>query len=94
MWFELNCTGLTPLGTSLDQKILQPLLLSPARQNSLQKPLLIIAITDGQSEGVQTIIMLIEAGAPAGEANDTSKHFFSLVKLQVDPISRSGHHSG
>jgi hypothetical protein len=40
--------GLTPLGTSLDQKILQPLLLGPARSNALQKPLLVIAITDGQ----------------------------------------------
>lgn len=40
-------TGLTPLGTSLDQKILQPLLLGPARSNQLRKPLLVIAITDG-----------------------------------------------
>lgn len=40
--------GLTPLGTSLDQKILQPLLLGPARSNALRKPLLVIAITDGK----------------------------------------------
>lgn len=46
MWLVLM-TGLTPLGTSLDQKILQPLLLGPARANQLQKPLLVIAITDG-----------------------------------------------
>ena len=42
-------TGLTPLGTALDQKVLQPLLLGPARQRQLQKPLLVIAITDGES---------------------------------------------
>ncbi|WVR07881.1 hypothetical protein IAU60_004924 [Kwoniella sp. DSM 27419] len=52
---QVKFSGLTPLGTSLDQKILQPLLLGPARQGSLQKPLLVIAITDG---------------APAGEPSD------------------------
>lgn len=50
--------GLTPLGTSLDQKILQPMLLGPARSNTLQKPLLVICITDG---------------APAGEPADKGK---------------------
>lgn len=34
--------GLTPLGTQLDQKIIQPLLLGPIRQNALKKPVLII----------------------------------------------------
>ncbi|WVW87134.1 hypothetical protein I302_109191 [Kwoniella bestiolae CBS 10118] len=52
---QVKFSGLTPLGTSLDQKILQPLLLGPARSNALQKPLLVIAITDG---------------APAGESTD------------------------
>ncbi|WWC92604.1 uncharacterized protein L201_007563 [Kwoniella dendrophila CBS 6074] len=52
---QVKFSGLTPLGTSLDQKILQPLLLGPARANALQKPLLVIAITDG---------------APAGESTD------------------------
>ncbi|GFZ45456.1 hypothetical protein JCM24511_03182 [Saitozyma sp. JCM 24511] len=54
---QVKFSGLTPLGTSLDQKILQPLLLGPARSNALQKPLLVIAITDG---------------APAGEPNDAN----------------------
>jgi hypothetical protein len=42
----------------MDQKILQPLLLGPARQGQLQKPLLVIAMTDG---------------APAGENTDKSE---------------------
>lgn len=37
----------TPLGTSMDRKILQPLVLGPARAGRLQKPILIITITDG-----------------------------------------------
>lgn len=36
---------------ALDQKVLQPLLLGPARNNQLQKPLLIIAVTDGAPGG-------------------------------------------
>lgn len=39
----------------MDKKIIQPLLLGPARAGRLQKPMLIIAITDG---------------TPAGEARD------------------------
>lgn len=43
------------LGTALDQKILQPLVLGPARSQTLRKPVLIVAISDG---------------TPAGEAPD------------------------
>ena len=66
--------GLTPLGTSLDHKIIQPLLLGPARSRALQKPLLVIAITDGE---VSTHMALCELtllkGAPAGEPTDKSQ---------------------
>lgn len=46
--------GLTPMGTQLRNKILEPLVVQKARANQLQKPVLVITITDGQ---------------PAGEAN-------------------------
>ncbi|GAA5912363.1 hypothetical protein JCM8208_003340 [Rhodotorula glutinis] len=52
---QIRFSGLTPLGTSLDQKIIQPLLLGPARSGQLRKPLLVVAVTDG---------------APAGESRD------------------------
>ncbi|GFZ51966.1 hypothetical protein JCM24511_09736 [Saitozyma sp. JCM 24511] len=48
---QVKFSGLTPLGTSLWQKILQPLVLGPARANALQKPVLIICITDGSPAG-------------------------------------------
>ncbi|KPV71951.1 uncharacterized protein RHOBADRAFT_30594 [Rhodotorula graminis WP1] len=53
---QIRFSGLTPLGTALDQKIIQPLLLGPARAGTLRKPLLVVAVTDG---------------APGGEARDT-----------------------
>jgi hypothetical protein len=45
---------LTPLGTSLNNKILEPLLLGPARAGRLEKPLLIIILTDGSPSGEAT----------------------------------------
>jgi len=43
--------GLTPMGTSLRNKVLEPLVLNPARSGALRKPILIITITDGQPAG-------------------------------------------
>ncbi|CCG82802.1 putative Transcription factor RfeF [Taphrina deformans PYCC 5710] len=59
---QIRFSGLTPLGTSLEQKILDPLVLGPARQQRLQKPVLVIAITDGapQGEDKNKINMVIE----------------------------------
>lgn len=48
---QVKFSGLTPLGTALDQKIVQPMLIGPVRNNTLQKPLLIISITDGTPAG-------------------------------------------
>lgn len=42
--------GLTPFGTQLRKKIIDPIL-TPALRGSMQKPLLIISITDGQPAG-------------------------------------------
>jgi hypothetical protein len=38
----------TPLATSLFNKILTPMLIKPAEQGTLQKPLHVIVITDGE----------------------------------------------
>lgn len=43
--------GLTPLGTSLRQKVVEPLVVQKARSNQLRKPVLVIVITDGQPAG-------------------------------------------
>ena len=46
--------GLTPMGTSLRNKVLEPLVVGPARANQLRKPVLVITITDGQPAGEAT----------------------------------------
>lgn len=48
---KVNFSGLTPMGTQLRAKVIEPLVVGPARNNQLQKPVLIIAITDGQPAG-------------------------------------------
>ncbi|RMZ75675.1 hypothetical protein DV737_g5186, partial [Chaetothyriales sp. CBS 132003] len=44
-------SGLTPMGRELQNKILGPLVLGPARSGQLRKPILVITITDGQPTG-------------------------------------------
>jgi len=48
---QVKFSGLTPLGTQMRNKIIEPLVLGPARQNRLEKPVLIITITDGTPAG-------------------------------------------
>jgi hypothetical protein len=43
--------GLTPMGTELKKKVLDPLVVGPARAGQLKKPVLVITITDGQPAG-------------------------------------------
>lgn len=48
---QVQFKGLTPMGTQLREKVIEPLILQPARARQLQKPKLVIAITDGQPAG-------------------------------------------
>jgi hypothetical protein len=43
--------GLTPFGTELRKKVVDPILISRLNSGQMQKPLLIICITDGQPAG-------------------------------------------
>ncbi|KAI8820227.1 uncharacterized protein EV422DRAFT_597261, partial [Fimicolochytrium jonesii] len=48
---SVNYMGTTPLGTKLDAKVIQPIIVGPARNNSLPKPILVVVITDGEPVG-------------------------------------------
>jgi hypothetical protein len=61
---RVRFSGLTPLGTSLRQKVIDPLVVGPIRSGRLQKPVLVITITDGQ---------------PAGEAHSTVRDTISYA---------------
>lgn len=65
---RVRFAGLTPLGTSLRNKVLEPMVVAPARAGRLQKPVLIITITDGQ---------------PAGEPHDTVANTIRYASEEV-----------
>ncbi|KAL8779933.1 MAG: hypothetical protein Q9194_001194 [Teloschistes cf. exilis] len=48
---KIQYVGLTPLGTELRNKVIDPLILGPARNRQLQKPVLVITVTDGSPAG-------------------------------------------
>ncbi|KAL4887114.1 hypothetical protein BJY04DRAFT_47753 [Aspergillus karnatakaensis] len=48
---NIRFSGMTPLGSALRSKVLDPVIVSQARSNRLQKPVLVITITDGQPAG-------------------------------------------
>lgn len=54
--------GMTPLGTNLDAKIVQPLFAALVQRNCLPKPVLVIAITDGEPTGepVDRVVQVIK----------------------------------
>lgn len=59
----VSFSGLTPMGTSLRNKIIEPLVVGPARAGRLNKPILIVTITDGQP-----------AGEPLSAVNDAIRY--------------------
>ncbi|KAF2202549.1 hypothetical protein GQ43DRAFT_439598 [Delitschia confertaspora ATCC 74209] len=61
--------GLTPMGTSLRQKVIDGILLSKAQQGQLRKPILVITVTDGQP-----------AGEPNNAVFDTIRYAFDTLQ--------------
>ncbi|KAI9882637.1 MAG: hypothetical protein M1823_005611 [Watsoniomyces obsoletus] len=47
----VSFSGLTPMGTNLRTKVLDPLVVGPARAQQLRKPVLCLILTDGQPAG-------------------------------------------
>ena len=62
---KIQFVGLTPLGTELRNKVIEPLVLGPARNRQLQKPVLIITVTDGSpaGESPQVVFDVIRAAS-------------------------------
>lgn len=48
---QVRFSGITPLATQLDRKVIQPLVMQAIRSRALQKPVLVVVITDGEPVG-------------------------------------------
>lgn len=70
--------GLTPMGTSLRKKVIDEIVLGRAAQGQLRKPVLVIAITDGQP-----------AGEPQNAVFDTIRYAFDTLQQRY-PQYRGG----
>ena len=55
---QVRFAGATPLGTSLDRKVLQPLVVAPAYNQHLRKPVLCLIITDGEQKASLEVMMV------------------------------------
>lgn len=71
--------GLTPMGTSLRKKVIDEIVLAKAQQGALKKPVLVIAITDGQP-----------AGEPQNAVFDTIKYAFDTLQQRFPQYGRGG----
>jgi hypothetical protein len=71
--------GLTPMGTSLRKKVIDDIVLAKAAQNQLRKPVLVIAVTDGQP-----------AGEPQNAVFDTIRYAFDTLQQRFPQYGRGG----
>ena len=84
--------GQTPMGSSLDRKILQPLVLAPAQNRSLAKPVLVVIITDGEPSGEprDTLIQVLRniKGALSRTAYGPGAVAFQLAQVGKDTAAQ------
>jgi hypothetical protein len=71
--------GLTPMGTSLRKKVIDEIVLQKAAAGQLKKPVLVIAITDGQP-----------AGEPQNAVFDTIRYAFDTLQQRYPQYGRGG----
>jgi hypothetical protein len=77
--------GLTPFGTELRKKIVDPILVSRLNSGRMEKPLLIICITDGQPAG-ENANTLVETVQYAVQAAQRSQYGPGAVAFQFAQV--------
>jgi hypothetical protein len=85
---KIQFNGGTPMGTSLDQKILKPLILSPASNKNLKKPVLIITITDGEPTGEDSDTFRRVVKSAAKFLDDNTKYGKRAVAFQLAQVGK------
>ena len=70
---EKRYKGLTPFGTKLREKVLDPLVVSKLRSRQMRKPVLIIGITDGQpaGENANALVESVRYAVNAAHSSDS-----------------------
>ena len=87
---SVSFKGLTPMGTSLQSKVLAPMVLKPAREGNLRKPVLVITITDGQPAGEAQTAVFDAIRNTAAELART-RYGIGAVSLQFAQVGNDQH---
>ncbi|KAF2268881.1 hypothetical protein CC78DRAFT_330591 [Lojkania enalia] len=81
--------GWTKLGTEMWKKVAMPLVVKPAQENRLQKPVLVIIVTDGKPCGENRSALrdniLYTIKSLRGTAYDASAVAFQIARVGSDP---------
>lgn len=80
---RVNFKGLTPLGAQLRNKVVEPLIMSKARANALQKPVLVIVITDGQPDNQDDVFQVVKNSSAELARTQYGKQAISYQFAQV-----------
>lgn len=78
--------GLTPMGTNLRNKVVEPLVLHRARAGHLDKPVLIITITDGQPAGEPHDAVFDTIRAAAAELARMPRYGIGAISFQFAQV--------
>ncbi|PWN51561.1 hypothetical protein IE53DRAFT_386051 [Violaceomyces palustris] len=79
--------GMTPMGTALEDKILQPHVLSKVDRGTLQKPALIIVITDGRPTGsCERGDKIVKVLKDAKKKLDKSRYGEDAISFQIAAV--------
>ncbi|KAL8947739.1 MAG: hypothetical protein Q9222_006012 [Ikaeria aurantiellina] len=83
---NIQYTGITPLGTELKNKVIDPLVLGPARNRQLQKPVLIIAITDGKPTGEHDSVIRDVVRSASNELSRMPQYGAGAISFQFAQV--------
>lgn len=87
---NVNFSGMTPLGTNLMKKVIEPFVLGQLSSGGMAKPVLCIAITDGEpSEPKDTIMQVISQAKSALGRSPYGAGAFALEIAQVGKDTRA-----
>jgi len=87
---SVTFSGTTPLGTNLDKKVIQPFVVGQANSQRMMKPVLVIAITDGEpSEQRDTLAKVVNSAKIALSRTRYGPGAFALEIAQVGKDARA-----
>lgn len=90
---QIQYSGMTPLGSMFQRKAVEPLLLGPARQGTLRKPLLFIVVTDGEpvscTQNSVCSICTDHVSLPCSQTSESRSKLAEVIQSAKDELSRT-----